>query len=118
MCFFRVQISVSSTSLKWILKVHLKHGLVNLAPMRLLNELQRSQILQNLYKSTTPPSISILPSGSSNFYYALFLYKHPSPYLAMIFPGGGGGGGGGGHTVSHPGYLHSPMQMYAPENGV
>ena len=25
---------------------------------------------------------------------------------------------GGGHTVSHPGYLHGPLQMFGPENGV
>ena len=29
-----------------------------------------------------------------------------------------GGGGRRGHTVSHPGYLHSPLQMFGPENGV
>ena len=28
------------------------------------------------------------------------------------------GGGGGGHTLSHPGYLHSPLQMFGPENEV
>ena len=27
-------------------------------------------------------------------------------------------GGGGGHTLSHPGYLHSPLQMFGPENEV
>ena len=29
-----------------------------------------------------------------------------------------GGGGGGGHTMSHPGYLHVPLQIFGPENGV
>ena len=29
-----------------------------------------------------------------------------------------GGEGWGVHTVSHPGYLHSPLQMLGPENGV
>ena len=24
----------------------------------------------------------------------------------------------GGHTVSHPGYLHGPLQMFGTENGV
>ena len=24
----------------------------------------------------------------------------------------------GAHTVSHPGYLHSPLHMFGPENGV
>ena len=38
--------------------------------------------------------------------------------VARIFQGGGGGGGGRGHTVSHPGYLHSPLQMFGSENGV
>ena len=28
------------------------------------------------------------------------------------------GGGVGGHTVSHIGYLHGPLQMFGPENGV
>ena len=28
------------------------------------------------------------------------------------------GGGGGGHTVSHPGYLHRPLQMFGSENGL
>ena len=28
------------------------------------------------------------------------------------------GWGGGGHTASHPGYLHGPLQMFGPENGV
>ena len=27
-------------------------------------------------------------------------------------------GGGGGHTMSHPKYLHGPLQMFGPENGV
>ena len=27
------------------------------------------------------------------------------------------GVGVGGHTVSHPGYLHSPLQMFSPKNG-
>ena len=37
----------------------------------------------------------------------------------MIFQRGGGGGGGG-HTVSHPEYLRSPLQMFefGSENGV
>ena len=40
--------------------------------------------------------------------------------VARMFQRGWGGGGGGrrGHTVSHPGYLHSPLQMFGPENGV
>ena len=25
---------------------------------------------------------------------------------------------GWGHTVSHPGYLHNPLQMFSPENEV
>ena len=32
--------------------------------------------------------------------------------------GGGGGDGGRGHTTSHPGYLHGPLHMFGPENGV
>ena len=32
--------------------------------------------------------------------------------------GGGGGGGWGGHAMSHPGYLHGPLQMFGPGNGV
>ena len=28
------------------------------------------------------------------------------------------GEAGGGHTVSHPVYLHGPLQMFGPENGV
>ena len=27
-------------------------------------------------------------------------------------------GGRGGHTVPHPEYLHGPLQMFGPENGV
>ena len=27
-------------------------------------------------------------------------------------------GGGGGGTLSHPGYLHSPLQMFCHGNGV
>ena len=27
-------------------------------------------------------------------------------------------GGGEGHTLSHPGYLHGPLQMLSPENGL
>ena len=37
--------------------------------------------------------------------------------VARIFQGGGGGGGGH-HTVTHPGYLHNPLQMFGPENRV
>ena len=38
--------------------------------------------------------------------------------VARMFQRRGGGGGGGGHTMSHPGYLHGPLQMFGPENGL
>ena len=52
-------------------------------------------------------------------------FLFPSRGIARIFQRGGGGGGGGGggrgegvHTASYPVYLHSPLQMLCPENGV
>ena len=39
--------------------------------------------------------------------------------VARIFQRGGGGGGvRGDHIVSHPGYLHAPLQVFGPANGV
>ena len=50
--------------------------------------------------------------------YVLDIYKLLLQKYRIYVNQQGGGGGGGGHTVSHCWYLHSPLQMLSPENGV